>query len=48
MDMPDSTMAQFQNGSHEPKFDEKKAYVAQEKEGETFVSNPMLLRQDLV
>ena len=46
MEMPGSTMAQFE--ANKTKFDDKKAYVRQEKEGEAFVGSPVTMREAFV
>ena len=46
MEMPSSTMAQFE--ANKTKFDHKKAYVRQEKEGEAFVGSPVMIRKTFV
>ena len=46
MEMPASTMTQFE--ANKPKFDEKKAYAPQEKEGEAFVGSPVMTHEEPV
>ena len=46
MEMPGSTMAQFE--ANKTKFDDKKAYVRQEKEGEAFVGSPVTMGEAFV